>query len=216
MKRSRAKILSAKVTSLTIFGALAGICSGAVYLSVSRQAKENKLFKERSQIQVKMPQSMPALSQESVDIAMEAFAISLPRGVKHPKFLVSLEDRGLTTGGALEGQKEVFVGPAAFASWAVLGSTLGHEIEIHGKQSFLKILITDKLSDLSLSARTVVGRVLPAVKPSAKAQFDGDGTWKAERDAYQYEIRNAKRFGLSQEEEKSIFDVMSFYYPSKP
>jgi hypothetical protein len=216
MKTQNIQNLTAKLFGFSVFGALAGVCSGAVYLSAKHQEKSRKLFEERSQIFVEMPSSPPELNQESIQIAMEAFSIKLPKEVSYPQFSATLEDRGLTTGGALEPTKQVFIGTPAFTSWAVLGSTLAHEIEIHGNQSFLKILLTDKLSSLSLSARNYVGEVVPAVKPSARTQFEEDGTWKAERDAYLYEVNQAKRFGLSQQEKNSILDVMSFYYPTKP
>jgi hypothetical protein len=41
------------------------------------------------------------------------------------------------------------------------------------------------------------------------------GTWKAERDAYLYELKNAARFGLSHEEIRLIKQVMDTYYPKE-
>jgi hypothetical protein len=209
------KTISAKLLGMAVLGAFAGICSGAVFSSVAAQKKTSLLFKDRSYVKVQMPIEPPDLTQESVNIAMEAFAIRKPRNVKHPIFLPSLGDRGLTTGGALEGIKEVFVGPAAFSSWAVLGSTLGHEIEVHGTQSFLRILLTDKITDFAFSARSTLGLVLPGIGPTVRNQFDAEGTWKAERNAYLYEIKHASRFGLTDQEKQSIEDVMTFYYPSR-
>jgi hypothetical protein len=193
----------------------ASVSFGAVYLSAKEKYRQNQIFLERSKISVIMPTGAPALGQESIDIAMEAYGIKKSSEVNHPVYVETLEDRGLTTGGALQGKKEIFIGPAAFTSWAVLGSTLGHEIEIHGNQSFFKILAADRISELNLSARSLLGKWFPALKPSVKLQFDSEGTWKAEREAYLYELKNSGRFGLSADEQKSVSDVMNFYYPRK-
>jgi hypothetical protein len=164
-------------------------------------------------VEISVPQSAPELNQESVELAMEIFAIRRPATVDGPSLNETLEDRGLTTGGLILPHKEVTVGPTAFTSWAILGSTLAHEIEVHVAQSFFRIVATDYLINWSMSARRLAGKVIPVLKPSAKESFENDGTWKAEREAYMYEIRNAKRFGLTDEELNSIWRVMDYYYP---
>jgi len=161
------------------------------------------------------PAGFPAQDQESVEIAKVLFSIEAPATVDGPYYDASLGDRGLTTGGLILPQKKVTVGAAAFSSWAVLGSTLAHEIEVHVEQSFFAVVARDHLSRWQVEApRRRLSRVFPAVAPTAAELFEHDGTWKAERDAYMHEIRNAKRFGLSQDEVASIWRVMDYFYPS--
>jgi hypothetical protein len=167
-----------------------------------------------SEVEVIPPAGFPPQDQESVEIAKVLFSIKTPATVEGPEYDASLGDRGLTTGGLILPQKKVTVGPAAFSSWAVLGSTLAHEIEVHVEQSFFLVVARDHLSRLQIEARRRIGRVFPAVAPTAAELFENDGTWKAERDAYMHEIRNAKRFGLSQEEVASIWRVMDYFYPA--
>jgi hypothetical protein len=171
--------------------------------------------KAMNAVEISAPSTAPEQSQESVELALEMFAIRPPATVAGPRLDENLEDRGLTTGGLILPHKEVTVGPTAFTSWAVLGSTLAHELEVHVEQSFFKIVATDYLISMSMSARRLAGKVLPSLTPSAKESFENDGTWKAERDAYMYEIRNAGRFGLTTDELNSIWRVMDYYYPAR-
>ena len=118
---------------------------------------------------------------------MDVFAIDIPANVGKPTLNKEILDRGLTYGSGLGANKKVDVGPPAFTSWAILGSTLGHEVEVHCNQSFLFIW----LSEL----------------------FHMSGTVYAEREAYEYEIENSERFGLSIEEKNQIAYTKNFYYP---
>lgn len=165
-------------------------------------------------VEVIAPKGFPEQSQDSVELAMVMFSIDTPLTVDGPEFDSLLSDRGLTTGGLILPQKRVTIGPAAFSSWGVLGSTLAHEIEVHVPQSFFKVVAADHLTQWSMSARKSIGRVFPAIQPSPKELFENDGTWSAEREAYMHEIRNAKRFGLTDEELRSIWRVMDYFYPS--
>lgn len=140
-----------------------------------------------SLVSVTPPQEAPSPSQESIDIAMVLFNITLPPGTKYPSFDPYLEDRGVTILQGWGDNFEVKVGPAAFESWGLLGSTLAHEIEVHCRQSFALIRIKDLL------------RL--------------DGTLMAERDAYLHELRHAERFYLGESEKASIRATMEFYYP---
>lgn len=155
----------------------------------------------------------PTANQESIDSAMEIYAIKSPQNTKWPLWDGELEDRGLTAGGLILSDRYVYIGPAAFTSWGMLGSTLAHEIEVHCNQSFLKIITLDGIERSYLSARNLIGNFIPAIKPSVKEVFER-GTWRAERDAYQYELKSAKRFGLKEREVFSISHVMSMYYPA--
>ena len=133
------------------------------------------------------PETNLSLSQGDIDFAMDVFAIDIPANVGKPTLNKEILDRGLTYGSGLGANKKVDVGPPAFTSWAILGSTLGHEVEVHCNQSFLFIW----LSEL----------------------FHMSGTVYAEREAYEYEIENSERFGLSIEEKNQIAYTKNFYYP---
>ncbi|MEY4066658.1 MAG: hypothetical protein RIR26_2866, partial [Pseudomonadota bacterium] len=152
--------------------------------------------------------------QESVLTALTMYSIRVPQHVDGPAFDSELADRGLTTGGLILPNKRVTVGPAAFTSWGVLGSTLAHEIEVHVPQSFFMVVARDTIQNKWTDLRRLAGRVVPTLAPSAKEVFENDGTWRAEREAYLHEIKNAKRFGLSEEEISSIWRVMDYFYPT--
>ena len=81
------------------------------------------------------------------------------------------------------------IGPAAFASWSLLGSTLAHELEVHCRQNFTLIRMQDLMG--------------------------AQGTLKAERDAYAHELAHAERFNLSKIERMNIQATMDFYYPKE-
>ncbi len=138
-------------------------------------------------ITVLPPKTKPTLSQESVDAAMEMFNIKVPHNVQSPTFDASLEDRGLTTLRGWGHKLEVSVGPAAFESWGLLGSTLAHELEVHCRQNFTLIRALDLIGF--------------------------NGTWDAEREAYHHELDNAKRFHLTESERFNIKATLDFYYP---
>jgi hypothetical protein len=135
------------------------------------------------------PSSAPSMSQHSIDAAVKFFEIDIPRGVRGPLFDPTLGDRGLTTRKGAYGKLTVHIGPDAFSSWALLGSTIAHEIEVHCRQNFLAIHLMDL------------------------GGFDGTGT--AEREAYSYELQHAKRFGLSPYDQDLIRSTMGYYYPHK-
>lgn len=133
------------------------------------------------------PSVGPELSQESVEMALVMFNIEVPPGAKTPTFDANLQDRGLTTLRGWGSELEVAVGPAAFESWGLLGSTLAHELEVHCKQSFALIRAMD-----------ILGM---------------EGTQNAEREAYLHELSNARRFNLGEQEQANIKATMDFYYP---
>ena len=195
------------------------ILAGMVGLLIALQGWQEALAlreyeQAMSEVEVIVPQEQPPQDQESIDTAMVLFSIKTPPTVDGPTFDYSLGDRGLTTGGLVLPQKRVTVGPAAFTSWSVLGSTLAHEIEVHVPQSFFMVVAEDHITRWQIESRRIIGRAFPRFAPSAKELFENDGTWKAERDAYMHEIKNAKRFGLSQEELASIWRVMDYFYPA--
>ena len=153
----------------------------------------------------------PNSSQESVDFAMDVFGIDKPHYTKSPKFDQGLMDRGLIVGSSFGKNRTVSVGPAAFESWGLLASTLAHEIEVHANQSFLHIQLSDAVKNVKEYAFNWLNE-----KGSRFAIFfepDLTGTTEAEREAYQHEMNSALRFGLSDHEVQSIFNVMERYYP---
>lgn len=134
-----------------------------------------------------VPAGPPPISQDSIDLALKIYNIETPPGATSPRLDLTLADRGVTAISGLASKKQVTIGPSAFTSWSVLGSTLAHEIEVHCHQSFGLIRLLDIL--------------------------DLDGTVMAERQAYLHEIHGAGRFGLSEDEVLGIQDTMNFYYP---
>ena len=162
----------------------------AVWHSYAEVQEQRAYRRAAALIAVKAPDGVPAANQASVDLAMAINGIELPAGAAAPTFDPNLRDRGLTTRGAFMEQAKVTVGPAAFTSWGLLGSTLAHEIEVHCQQNFLAIYVMDAIGM--------------------------DGTGEAERQAYIHELRNAKRFGLVTEDAELIADTMEYYYPDHP
>ncbi len=149
---------------------------------------ENENYEETiHRLNLHTPSEAPSISDESIRAAMKMFQIHVPANVAFPKLDSQLEDRGITSKGLFSNYYKVYVGPSAFESWALLGSTLAHEIEIHCQQSFLLISLLD--------------------------QFGFDGTGAAERPAYMHEIHNAERFGLSSSDIYLIHNTVESYYP---
>jgi hypothetical protein len=220
--RRTAVAASVPVPILTQIFSLVPCAAGFIFLVLSLFAggfSAHEQWKQRSfeaamrDVPVKFSLPRPEPTQESVELAVAAFGIDRGGTVAFPLYDASLADRGLTAGGTLDVRRSVWVGSAAFVSWGVLGSTLGHEIEIHGQQSFVSILALDGVADVrrGLAALVSLERAdASMVRKNSEASW---GTWRAERTAYLYEIRSAKRFGLTSEEVASIHQVMDYYYP---
>lgn len=168
--------------------ALMAVVGAAVLMNAHREVNEQRAFKQAAaEVEVVAPASVPDISQENIDLALVMFGIEVPSSAEHPRLDRDLHDRGLTSRGAFMEKAKVTVGPAAFTSWGLLGSTLAHEIEVHCQQNFFAIYVMD-----------VIGM---------------DGTGAAERQAYVHELRNAHRFGLAVEDAQMIADTMEYYYP---
>ena len=166
------------------------ILASAVYAAAEAMYAQDKILQEISQIPLPAPAKRPPpLTQDSVDLALLLYNIKVPNGVKSPIFVANLPDRGITMQKGVGHQYEIQIGPAAFVSWGMLGSTLAHEVEVHCNQNFVFIRMLDLLGL--------------------------DGTSLAEREAYRFEFQNAQRFHLSAMERNSILDTMEFYYPPK-
>ncbi len=131
----------------------------------------------------------PPISRQSMARAIEAFKIQIPKKVNGPFIKLDMNDRGMTVRENTFSPASVYIGPDAFSSWALLGSTLAHEIEVHCRQNFLSIHF------------------------QSLAGIDSVGT--AEREAYAYELTNANRFGLSNFDRSLIQSTSAYYYPER-
>ena len=168
------------ITTKQIIILAAITCSTAIALNLKKLSKE-RITIDNSQLFTSIrisPSYELHPNQQNLDFAMDIFSIDKPDHVEGPILNHQIRDRGLTFGSGLGTKRRVEIGRPAFMSWGVLGSTLGHEIEIHCKQSFLIIWLSELLQ---LS-----------------------GTVYAEREAYEYEEQMAERFGLSESEKAQI------------
>lgn len=144
-------------------------------------------FYRNPAVKVTLPHNAPTPSQASIDMAIALFSIQIPAGHRAPQYDPALPDRGLTKRKLFTDEVEIYIGNPAFQNWSVLGSTLAHEVEVHGRQSVLAI--------------------------TAMNIFGINGTELAERQAYLYEIQNGPRFGLNKEDAQTIHDTMDYFYP---
>lgn len=161
---------------------------GSIFIARNQLELREQFAKElKGEETIVPPTSKPPMTQESIDIAIEMFHIAIPKNASSPTLDMKLEDRGLTTLNGWGKQLEVTIGPAAFTSWAVLGSTLAHELEIHCNQNFSLIRMKDMLGL--------------------------EGTNGAEREAYMHELSNSDRFKLKDADQASIRETMEYYYP---
>lgn len=178
------------LVSLPRLGVVIALVSGLFLTAFSANLEiraRASFVREMAAVVVVPPEGKPEVSQESIDLALVIFGIMVPSGAGRPLLDLDLRDRGLTSRGAYSENAEVTIGPAAFSSWSLLASTLGHELEIHCQQNFLFVYLLDAL------------RL--------------DGTGSAEREAYVYELRNSRRFGLGIADADMIAETMEFYYP---
>lgn len=173
---------------LAAYGATTAAVFGILLSSKKNLEIRATFMAELRKTQVQVPDTLPEISQASIDLALEMYQIKIPEQTQHPELDPNLADRGITIKRAGHDFFEVFVGPAAFTSWGLLGSTLAHELEIHANQSFLAIFILEKLG---FSA-----------------------TAEAERMAYDYELMLADYFGLSAYDRISIAETRDYYYPT--
>lgn len=173
---------------LTFLCLITGFFSGFGLLAAASQSRTSGVsVRAISSDSDVLLEGRPVAGQEAIDLAMAYYKISKPSDANHPLFDSELKDRGLTVKSSWFGKTQVYIGPSAFANWAMLGSTLAHEVEVHCRQNFPLIFIKDRLGL--------------------------DGTSDAEREAYRYEITNASRFGLSGRDAGLIAATVEYYYP---
>ena len=171
---------------------LALILSWFVFCSVHSYSiqSENRQFERLSNsVSASILSSSIEEDDSSIELAMLAYSIKAPKGCSNPYFNPDINDRdrGVTIKRPWNDEYSVQIGPQAFANWAILGSTLAHEIEVHCNQNFAWVNFLNLLGM--------------------------DGTGFAERVAYNYEIANQDRFGLSSEDILSISTIKEHYYP---
>lgn len=173
---------------LALLSLSAGFFSGFALVAVASHARSGHVSAKAIEAgDLSVPEGRPMPGQEAIDLAMEIYNISRPADAEHPVFDAELKDRGLTVKSSWLGKTQVSIGPSAFSSWGMLGSTLAHEVEIHCRQNFAMIYMRDQLGL--------------------------NGTAEAEREAYRHEILNAERFGLSGRDRTLITATVEYYYP---
>lgn len=179
-----------KVIALARFvEVLLGVTAVTAVLSVAQAehyARED-FFSRSVEIPVEAPDTRPEPGQDALDLAIMIFNVSVPDSVATLTYDSDLTDRGKTITNLILRDVHIKIGPAAFSSWAMLGSTLAHEVEIHANQNFLLIYFMDRLGM--------------------------HGTESAERLAYHYELANVRRFGHTDSELRSINDILAINYP---
>ncbi|MFO0578849.1 MAG: hypothetical protein U1A78_33010 [Polyangia bacterium] len=158
--------------------------------------KVHKLDKEAAKLEAegkddeaeKKREESAKLKQKAIDKAIDAYDID----VSNAKF-VKYDAATAGEGGANQ-RAEIRLGDAAFSSASWLGSTLGHESEIHINEQLKK----------------------------GNWYTGAQGTALQEVQAYQYEIDNAKRFGTSKKDlkdlkqrRKSHMDALSHDYQER-
>lgn len=168
-----------------------GILGIVIYDAVNYDGKRQELLAQASSaLSLELPKRAPIPSQKDIDLAMKIFSIRTHKYVVGPTYNERLFDRGITQGYPDSPLRKVEIGPSAFSSWGMLGSTLAHEIEVHANQSFMKIMAQD------------------AAMPGSP------GTRHAEIEAYSHELKCKDRFGLSNTEVWLIKETLKEFYGS--
>jgi hypothetical protein len=166
------------------------LASSSLWLLVWAQSviqKENDFFANLRAVNVEMENGSLDADQSHIEIAMAAFSIELPTFSRDPLFDPEILDRGVTVKSIFTYHSYVSIGEPSFSSWALLASTLAHEVEIHTRQNILSIALLDLLGF--------------------------NGTALAERVAYQHEVNQAERFGLNISQTELISSTMDHFYP---
>ncbi len=182
------RLLGGVIAGVLISFSLAGVIIFVGLADANARARELPLNQDQF-ANIRVPVGRPEPTEASLKMAMEVYNIQIPGKINGPFVDMTMEDRGLTVRQGLSSKPTVFIGREAFQSWALLGSTLAHEIEVHCRQNFL-----------SIHFQNIAGM---------------DGTGSAEREAYRYELAHATRFGLAQYDQDLIRSTMSYFYPER-
>jgi hypothetical protein len=157
------------VVSWVLSGALSG-CVGAERVgdpALTRRYQELQLCSAR-------------LRQLAIQLAIVAYRIDASRvrdGVNYSPH-GAMQGREGGTVRDRDGRIRVTLGDDAFSSAAILGSTIGHEVEVHVNRQVEK------------------GVDYP--------ESDSQGTSVQEVEAYDYELQNKDRFGLSEDDIRTL------------
>jgi hypothetical protein len=175
--------------TIILYGASTGVITSMLYNSWAEPIPKNV----KPRLNVETPQFKPDFTMESVNYAIHKYNIQFPKhGLASLTLNEDMDDRGTTAGYSGGLQKSVQLGPNAFISWSILGSTLAHEIEVHARQNFLKIALQEMY--------------LP------KFVFRCTGECACEYEAYTHELENAERFSLTAEEKIGILSIRNEFY----
>ena len=139
-----------------------------------------------SKIAHQMVSNNPADRVSAAHSAMDYFGIKPDKATKSLaiEYDANFKDYGKTQlVNNQPGVGEVTLGPKAYITWSHLGSTLGHEIEVHWNQQFL-----------------------PFGNYSGSHEYD-----VREAAAYKYNLQNAQRFGNTPAEIQEFQDMYNRY-----
>lgn len=164
------------------------------YLAYKEYKGERELQNKMMRVTVVQPKFKPTPSQENLNLAMALYSIDVPEYLDGPYFDSELDLRGLILGYTFNKNRRVFVGSEAFSSFGLLGSTLAHEIEVHGNQSFI---FAEILNQFGNGLRKLC--FLSFVKIP-----NNFGYHLAENEAYHFEAQSHTRFLLTQKEVEGI------------
>ena len=178
-----------------------------LFLQLNEQNKYEELQNKMMAIPVIYPTRAPIVSNDSIGLAIALFSIDTPNSINSTTYSSNIPYRGLTIGNCLAPFKEVLIGNMAFENWGILGSTLGHEIEIHGNQSFLKIEFLNYIYSLETFPEKLITIFIPKFKLTSYGEL-GYGSYNAEKEAYSFEINSKKRFNLSNHQVNLIRNVL--------
>ncbi|APJ02907.1 hypothetical protein [Silvanigrella aquatica] len=183
----------------------------SLFYCLFMHSQEIKIYRnsqnKMKQIPVIFPNRQPDGQQKGIDIAMALFSIESSENVAYPVYRENLPFRGLTSGNPFLNEKEVFIGEMAYSSWGILGSTLAHEIEIHGNQSFLKIEFLNYTYNLFYYTQNLIKSIFPVIQFEDYKDL-GFGAYQAEKEAYIFEINCEKRFNLNTKEIIAIKNIL--------
>ena len=178
-----------------------------LFLHFKEKRDYNEIQNNMIKIPVIYPHEKPNQPTKDIDLALALFSINIPENTIYPVYSPDLPYRGLTTGDALFPTKHVFIGDMAFTSWSILGSTLGHEIEIHCNQSFLKIEFLNFLYLIMKYPEELITKIFPSI---SMQKYDnlGYGSYLAEKEAYSYEVKSKRRYHLNTNEVIAIKNTL--------
>ncbi|BBH52089.1 hypothetical protein JCM31447_05260 [Fluviispira sanaruensis] len=201
-----------KTNKTDIFYTLFKIVPFILFLSIMfyclilnyNEKNQYKIMQENLiEVPVLYPSTAPEKNNQCILLAMALFSIDKNKNSMQPVYDPSLNVRGLTSGMIFSPKKNIYIGDEAFENWGLLGSTLAHEVEIHGNQSFVEIEFINFLYHYVYEFKY---NLLLHLINKSDVQYKNKkiGTIKAEKEAYKYELKSKNRFSLNAQNEKSL------------